>query len=81
MFATHEMPRSARLKVLRNAMRIAKKKVIFVDIDPNYTPSEAMLEGEPYVLEYRRNIYNDFKGANKKEILVEDHVVKWEFDL
>ena len=63
MFATHEMPRNARLRVLANAKRIAKKKVIFVDIDPNYTPSETMLSGEPYVLEYQRNINNDFSSA------------------
>ena len=51
-FATHEMPRAARMKVLANAKRIARKKVIFVDIDPKYEPSEGMLSGEPYVLEY-----------------------------
>ena len=79
MFATHEMPRLARQKVLQNAKRIAKKKVIFVDIDPNYKPSETMLMGEPYVLEYQRNIDSDFGSAYKREILVEDHAVKWEF--
>ena len=66
MFATHEMPRTARLNVLRNAKRIARKKVIFVDLDPNYTPSEAMLEGEPYILEYRKNIDSDFRSATKR---------------
>ena len=81
MFATHEMPRAARQKVLSNARRIARKKVIFVDIDPNYTPSQAMLEGEPYVLEYRKNIDIDFRGASRKEVMIEDHVKKWEFDL
>ena len=79
MFATHEMPRNARMKVLANAKRIAKKKVIFVDIDPNYTPSETMLSGEPYVLEYKRNIDIDFFSAYKREVLVKDHAVKWEF--
>ena len=69
------MPRTARLNVLRNAKRIARKKVIFVDLDPNYTPSEAMLEGEPYVLEYRKNIDTDFRSATKRKILVEDHAV------
>jgi hypothetical protein len=79
MFATHEMPRNARLKVLANARRIAKKKVIFVDIDPNYTPSETMLAGEPYVIEYQRNIDKDFSSAISREVLVKDHAVKWEF--
>lgn len=54
--------------------------MIFVDIDPNYVPSEAMLAGEPYVLEYQKNIDRDFKGA-KRTVLVKDHAVKWEFVL
>ena len=61
MFATHEMPRAARRRVVNNAKRIARKRVIFVDIDPNYTPSEAMLSGEPYVLEYQKNVDADFR--------------------
>lgn len=77
-FATHEMPRTARRKIIANAKRIARKRVIFVDIDPKYEPSEAMLNGEPYVQEYRRNIDIDLKYA-KKEIMVENHVAKWEF--
>jgi hypothetical protein len=52
--------------------------VIFVDIDPNYEPSEAMLSGEPYVQEYRRNIGKDLR-VFKKEIMVKNHVAKWEF--
>ena len=79
-FATHEMPRQARRKVFENAKRIARKKVIFVDIDPDYEPSEAMLSGEPYVQEYRRNIDYDLRYA-KKEILVKNHVTKWELQL
>ena len=61
MFATHEMPRKARLNVLRNAKRIARKRVVFVDIDTDYVPSEAMLSGEPYVLEYQRNVDKDWR--------------------
>ena len=79
-FATHEMPRLARRKVLANAKRIARKRVIFVDIDPSYEPSEAMLSGEPYFKEYRRNIDLDFRGS-KKEIMVQNHVAKWEFQI
>ena len=60
---------------------MAKKRVIFVDIDPNYVPSEAMLAGEPYVLEYQKNIDKDFKDCTKRTVLVKDHAVKWEFVL
>jgi hypothetical protein len=44
-------------------------------------PSEAMLAGEPYVLEYQKNIDKDFNGCSKREVLVKDHAVKWEFNL
>ena len=36
MFATHEMPREARQRVLANAMRIARRQVLVVDIDPQF---------------------------------------------
>lgn len=36
LLATHEMPQEARQKILSNAIRIATKKVIFVDICPTY---------------------------------------------
>jgi ubiquinone/menaquinone biosynthesis C-methylase UbiE len=50
--STHEMPQEARIRVLKNAIRIATKKVIFVDIHPNYKPSRTMLSGEPYMLDF-----------------------------
>jgi hypothetical protein len=81
MFATHEMPRRARLALLANATRLARKKVIFVDIDPSYTPSEAMLSGEPYVKEYQKNVDWDFRGAVSRKVLVQDHAVKWVFNV
>jgi SAM-dependent methyltransferase len=63
MFATHEMPKEGRRRVLRNALRVARSEVIVCDIDPNFEetlkakPLEgaSFLSGEPYVLDYLAN--------------------------
>ncbi len=52
MFAFHEMPTSAYEKIIRNAIRVARKKVVVVDISKDYKPTKAMLSGEPYLLNY-----------------------------
>ena len=43
MFALHEIPYFAQKNIINNAIRIAKEKVIFVDISPNYIPSKIPL--------------------------------------
>ena len=51
---------SGRKQILRNAMRVARKSVIIMDIHPNYCrvlqhqpkKGAAFLSGEPYVLDY-----------------------------
>lgn len=83
-FATHEMPRKARHKVLRNMLRIARKCIV-VDIAPTYEPSELMLKGEPYILDYLKHMDEDiFRVALKisasevrKEVLIPNHAVLW----
>ena len=47
----HELPTRAHREMLR-AWTARFAEVWVVDIDPSYTPSAAMLSGEPYVLEY-----------------------------
>ena len=54
-YVLHEAPATARLRLIDNAMRIAKR-VVIADISPSYRPSSMMLTGEPYVLGYLRNI-------------------------
>lgn len=55
-FALHEMPQYARRKVLENALRVAKNKVILCDISPDKVASARMLKGEPYLEDYQNNI-------------------------
>lgn len=59
MYAFHEIPESARSRIIREARRLLTPGGILaiVDICPQgYSPSPSMLAGEPYVLEYQQNI-------------------------
>ena len=56
MFAFHEMPNYAHHKIIKNAKKITKHAIIIVDISPNYSPSNLMLIGEPYLLNYKATI-------------------------
>ena len=56
MFAFHEMPNYAHHKIIKNAKKITKLDIIIVDISPNYSPSNLMLSGEPYLLNYKATI-------------------------
>lgn len=97
MFAFHEMPTSAHQKIIRNAIRVARKKVVVVDISKDYKPSRGMLAGEPYLLNYLDNFEKTiertpfeyplyYKTRNKldgvnKTTLVENHVDMWEYTM
>jgi ubiquinone/menaquinone biosynthesis C-methylase UbiE len=84
MYAFHEAPYLGRYSMLREARRILVPggTLAIVDISPNYQPSISMLAGEPYVLEYKRNIHDQlnriqgFESCSYVE-LVEGHVGKW----
>ena len=76
-FALHEIPQDARAKILHNAVRITKKRILICDISPSKHISDAMLSGEPYIKEYQMNIVDDLKFiAEQKQMTVKliDHV-------
>ena len=80
MFSFHEMPHSARIKVLENCIRITSERVVIIDIDPNYSPSKTMLAGEPYLPDYLKYIDREMKKYNGlKTVILKDHVVRWDF--
>jgi len=88
MYGFHEMPAAARRRILRNAMRIARKHVLVVDICPSFTPTPLMLSGEPFVLDYLANVDIDmvdscrntmWKPAQRATVVC-DHVVMWRLD-
>lgn len=59
MFSLHEMPRDAYRNVIRNAIRVARNKVVIVDISSDYKPSRRMLSGEPYLADYLKKFDYD----------------------
>jgi SAM-dependent methyltransferase len=80
MFALHEIPEEGHINIINNAIRISKKKIIFVDISTNYKPSNLMLSGEPYVIEYINNIDSLFdRYSFRKENLIKGHVDMWTY--
>lgn len=79
MFMLHETPQCARLDLLKKLSETSSLTVV-VDIATNYSPSEAMLWGEPFLLEYQKNIDTDFKNNFKyvqRHTLVPDHAIMW----
>ena len=78
MFAFHEIPQEGQINIIKNALRISKKKVIFVDICTDYKPSKLMLSGEPYTLDYLNNVDALFERFSfEKENLIKGHVDMW----
>jgi ubiquinone/menaquinone biosynthesis C-methylase UbiE len=84
MYAFHEAPKLGRAKMLTEARRLLRPEgtLAIVDIAACYKPSKSMLEGEPYVLEYQRNIHAqlaDFMGfaASEYRTVVPGQVGMW----
>ena len=78
MFAFHEMPKYAHYKILDNAIKIAKKEIIILDISPKYKPSYMMRTGEPFIDEYIKTIDNTLTNYKfKKYEYIPSHVSLW----
>lgn len=84
MYAFHEAPKMGRYMMLREARRLLKPggTLALIDISPDYTPSEAMLSGEPYVREYQANIHEQMESLSgfdsvKFRTVVDEHVGMW----
>ena len=84
MYAFHEAPKEGRDRILREAYRVLQPggTLDVVDISTSYTPSDTMLAGEPYVLEYQKNIHRQLKSMRgftkvKYEDVVPNHVGMW----
>lgn len=84
MYAFHEAPHSGREKILKEAHRVLAPggTLAVVDISTEYTPSKTMLSGEPYVLEYQKNIHRQMRSIRgfssvSYRTLVKNHVGMW----
>jgi len=85
MYTFHEILKIARYRIQRETRRLLKPGGILaiVDIHPqDYTPSPAMLAGEPYVIEYHNNVEKQmasiqgFRYLNCIDV-VPEHVTMW----
>jgi ubiquinone/menaquinone biosynthesis C-methylase UbiE len=63
MYAFHEAPQDGRHRMLQEARRLLAPggTLAIVDISHDYVPSENMLAGEPYILEYQQNIHRQLQ--------------------
>lgn len=82
MYGLHEMPRIARLRVIRNCMRLARERVYILDISPRYSPGSLMLSGEPFLLDYLKHVEEDIGSMAHHwnvsvHVLVENQVTLW----
>jgi trans-aconitate methyltransferase len=84
MYAFHEVPKQGRDRILAEAHRLLKPggTLAVVDIACDYIPSMSMLSGEPYVIEYQKEIHNQiqrFRGfiRPRYEPVVPGHVGMW----
>jgi ubiquinone/menaquinone biosynthesis C-methylase UbiE len=84
MYAFHEAPHVGRDKILKEARRLLSPGGILavVDISTEYTPSPTMLQGEPYVQEYQRNIHRQLANIQgferpKYRDIVPHHLGMW----
>jgi ubiquinone/menaquinone biosynthesis C-methylase UbiE len=84
MYAFHEAPMGGREKILSEARRLlqAGGTLAVIDISTDFKPSYSMLMGEPYVLEYQRNIQSQLKNLKgffrpEYKVLVPGHVGMW----
>lgn len=87
MYAFHEVPSLGRYRILREVRRILQNggTLALIDISPEYQPSPTMLSGEPYVLEYQRNIEKQMKNVRgftnlRQEVIIPGHVNMWLLD-
>jgi len=83
-YGFHEIPRLARGRVASEAHRILANggKLAVIDISCDYDPSPAMLSGEPYVLEYKKNIHQQMEDLPgfvdyTYQTIVPGHVGMW----
>lgn len=78
MYSFHEIPKYGWYKIIENALSFTKEEIVILDISLNYSPSNMMLSGEPYIENYLKDfqeVANEYEFTT--EIILEDKVTKW----
>ena len=83
-YVFHEVPRKYWSKIFKQLKTLAKNggKIVIIDIDKTYVPSEQMKAGEPFLQEYFDYFNKDIKKEfnwwyTKNEVVLDKHVQKW----
>lgn len=81
MFAFHEMPKYAHEKIIYNSLRLASEQVVIVDISPEHKSSKLMLNGEPYLTDYKKTIQKTMSNYNfERSDYIPGHVTIWKYN-
>lgn len=78
MYAFHEIPTYGWYKIIENALCFTDEELVILDISLNYSPSDIMLTGEPYIENYLKK-FNEvaIEYEFNSEIIIKDKVTKW----
>ena len=79
MFYLHTIPKHMRERVIDTAKNTATKRVVIVDVCPEFQPNEYVLLEKPYLQDYLETCRDDLCGF-KESVLVEGHIHQWELE-
>ena len=79
MFYLHTIPKHMRERVIDTAKNTATKRVVIVDVCPEFQPNEYVLLEKPYLQDYLETCRDDLSGF-KESVLVEGHIHQWELE-
>ena len=80
IFYLHTVPPYMREKIIETAIRMADKRVVIVDVSPNFIPNKTVLLVNPYLKEYLQNCRDEL-SMFEETVLVEDFVHQWVLEL
>lgn len=82
IFYLHTVPPYMREKIIKTAIRMAHKRVVIVDVSPNFIPNKSVLLLNPYLEEYLQKCRYELSIYMFEEtVLVKDYVHQWVLEL
>ncbi len=79
MFYLHKLNASKRKEIISVAKRCANERVVILDVSPDYQPSERMIEGNPYLIDFLVNSRKEMADFTEHTI-IQDNISMWTFD-
>lgn len=79
MFYLNNVPNYLRTKLIESAIKIAKERVVIVDIDPDYKPERELLNKRVYMPDYIKNCRSDLSLFDEA-VLVDGLLKIWVYN-